>query len=168
MSPATREVTVFDIDGVLADVSHRLHHLERRPKDWDGFFAAAHLDPPLTQGVELARRTAAETEIAYLTGRPERLREVTQAWLDRHGLPAGRLLMRGSGDRRPARVAKLELLRALHRRTPVRAMVDDDPAVVTVLEEHGFAVLHPTWAPTTRDGVQQPTLFTAQEHDGRS
>jgi len=30
------------IDGVLADVHHRLHHIARRPKDWPAFFAAAH------------------------------------------------------------------------------------------------------------------------------
>lgn len=168
MSPATSEVTVFDIDGVLADVSHRLHHIERRPKDWEAFFAAAGEDPPLPEGVDLARRAAEETVVAYLTGRPEWLRDVTQQWLDRHGLPAGRLVMRRPGDRRPARQTKLELLRAVHQRTPVRAMVEDDPAVVEVLREHGFAVLHATWAPTARGGVQQPTLFAAQEQEGRS
>ena len=30
---------ICDIDGTLADVQHRLHHLEGDPKDWDGFFA---------------------------------------------------------------------------------------------------------------------------------
>ena len=37
----TTGVAVLDIDGVLADVSHRLGHVQRRPKDWDAFFAAA-------------------------------------------------------------------------------------------------------------------------------
>jgi hypothetical protein len=45
-----RPLAVFDIDGVLADVRHRLHLVEGRPKDWDGFFAAAADDPPLTRG----------------------------------------------------------------------------------------------------------------------
>ena len=33
-------IAVFDVDGVLADVRHRLHFVERRPKDWPGFFGA--------------------------------------------------------------------------------------------------------------------------------
>ena len=34
-------VAVVDIDGVVADVRHRLHHVADRPKDWRSFFAAA-------------------------------------------------------------------------------------------------------------------------------
>jgi len=37
---------VVDIDGVLADVGHRLHFFHHRPKDWKGFLAAARTDPP--------------------------------------------------------------------------------------------------------------------------
>lgn len=164
------EVTVFDIDGVLADVSHRLHHVARRPKDWDAFFAAADADPPLADGVELARQAATESAVAYLTGRPEWLRAVTADWLARHGLPDGELHMRPRGDLRPARVAKLDLLRAVHRRQPVRALIDDDPDVVAAVREAGFAVLHATWAPTvvSRRGAQQAALWEAQEADGRT
>ena len=42
---------MFDIDGVVADVRHRLHFLQRRPKDWPGFFAAAADDPGLAEGI---------------------------------------------------------------------------------------------------------------------
>src|SRR5262245_49979 len=38
---------LVDIDGVVADAGHRLHLVERRPRDWDAFFAAAADDPPL-------------------------------------------------------------------------------------------------------------------------
>ena len=41
---------VVDLDGVLADVRHRVHHVERRPKDWAAFFAAATDDPVLPEG----------------------------------------------------------------------------------------------------------------------
>jgi hypothetical protein len=159
-------LAVFDIDGVLADVSHRVHHVRRRPKDWSAFFAAAHEDPPLPDGVALARRVADERPLLYLTGRPEHLRRITQGWLDRHGLPAGRLLMRPAGDRRPARFMKLERLRVLHEREPVHVVVDDDPSVVAVLQAAGFAVLAATWAPTTAPAQQ--TLWEAQESDGRT
>ena len=55
--PVTARVpfAVFDVDGVVADVAHRLHHVARRPKDWRRFFAAAPKDPPLAVGIDLAR-----------------------------------------------------------------------------------------------------------------
>lgn len=164
--PVDDGLVVFDIDGVLADVAHRLHHIARRPKDWPAFFAAAHADPPLARGVDLALELAETHPVLYLTGRPESLREVTQTWLDTHGLPAGGLVMRRRGDYRPARVMKLERLRALAGTHPVHTVVDDDPAVVTVLAEAGFPVLHATWADA--GAPRQETLWAAQESDGRT
>ena len=49
---------VFDIDGVLADVRHRLHHVTARPKDWDAFFGAAPDDPPLREGLNAVATAA--------------------------------------------------------------------------------------------------------------
>jgi phosphoglycolate phosphatase-like HAD superfamily hydrolase len=157
-----RPLAVFDVDGVLADVRHRLHHLERRPKDWAGFFAAAPHDPPLAEGVALAREAAAECEVVYVTGRPEQCRSDTLAWLDEQGLPQGRLVMRGPRDRRPARVAKPELLRALARDRVVAVVVDDDLAVCDAYEAAGWTVLRATWAD------RSDTLEQAQEESGRT
>lgn len=157
---------VFDIDGVLADVSHRLHHLAKKPKDWNAFFSAAPADPPLPQGIELARQLAQEHKLAYVTGRPERLRRPTIAWLERHDLPRGRLFMRRSGDFRPARSAKVDVLRDLHRTSPVHVVVDDDAAVVAAMKDAGFSALHATWA-ITRPELGS-LLEEAQERDGRT
>ena len=49
----SRPLAVFDVDGVLADVRHRLRFVERSPKDWDAFFSAAVDDPPLARSNEL-------------------------------------------------------------------------------------------------------------------
>ena len=68
---------------MLADVGHRVHHIEAAAKDWRAFFAAAKDDPPLRPGSQLARELATEHDLAYLTGRPEGLRRVTQRWLSR-------------------------------------------------------------------------------------
>jgi phosphoglycolate phosphatase-like HAD superfamily hydrolase len=162
VSASSTSYAVIDIDGVLADVQHRLHHLNRKPKDWTAFFAAAADDPPLPQGAELAALLAAEHPVVYLTGRPIKLRRVTELWLQQHRFPEGRLLMRRSGDFRPARMAKVELLRQLAAEHPVHIVVDDDAEVVRAVQEAGFAVLHATWAQTSR------TLHGAQEKDGRT
>jgi len=47
-----RPLAVFDVDGVLADVRHRLHHLEARPQRWERFFRAADRDPVLEEGAD--------------------------------------------------------------------------------------------------------------------
>lgn len=96
-----RPLAVFDLDGTLADSGHRQHYLEGRRRDWNGFFSAAVDDPPLPQGVRLALDSAESCEVRYLTGRPERCRRDTVAWLAEHGLPEGRVYMRREGDRRP-------------------------------------------------------------------
>ena len=98
---SSRPLAVFDLDGTLADTAHRQRFLERSPRDWEGFFAAASEDPPLAEGVALALSSARECEVVYLTGRPERCRRATVEWLAGHGLPEGRIWMRRNDDRRP-------------------------------------------------------------------
>jgi hypothetical protein len=155
-------LAIFDIDGVLADVRHRLHYLETTPEDWDAFFAAAAADPALTHGVSLAHDYAARSELLYLTGRPERTRQLTGNWLARQGLPPGKLLMRPDHDRRPAALFKREQARALGRTREIEVLIDDDPAVVDLLTAAGIPVRLADWLPYTR------VLRQAQERDGRS
>ncbi|WP_240796325.1 hypothetical protein [Streptomyces sp. RFCAC02] len=159
---SARPLAVFDLDGTLADARHRLHHVRRPPKDWDAFFRAAPHDPPFPEGVTLATERAATDEIAYVTGRPERCRADTEDWLTRHGLPPGRLLMRGADDRRPARVTKPLLLGRLAARRTVSLVVDDDPDVCAAYRRAGFPVLLADW------GTDSPTLHDAQEDEGRT
>ncbi|NHC14291.1 phosphatase domain-containing protein [Motilibacter deserti] len=166
-----RPYAVLDIDGVLADVRHRLHHLDQRPKDWPAFFAAAPEDELLAEGAAVAATLAAEHEVVYLSGRPVSCRTATEDWLRRHGLPPGRLLLRPTRDRRPARLVKVERLRELARDAPVGMVVDDDAAVVAAVRAAGFPVLHATWMTEPGAGTDQgaqATLFEAQEHDGRT
>lgn len=137
---------MLDLDGVIADVRHRLPLLRGARKDWNAFFAAAPADPPLPEGLAVAQRLAPDHVVVYLTGRPERCREDTERWLRAHGLPAGELHMRRDGDRRPARLAKLEVLRTLRRANPVAVLVDDDPVVCEAARRAGFVVLEATWA----------------------
>jgi len=153
-------VAVLDIDGVLADVGHRLVHLQRRPKDWAAFFAAMADDPVLEPGRDLAVQLARDHPIVYLTGRPRRYTDVTRTWLTRHGLPEGHLLERRDGDRRPARIVKPAMLGALARQVPIHLVVDDDEAVCEAYRQAGHRVLLATWA------AQQPSLHEAQERDG--
>ena len=157
-----RPIAVIDLDGVVADVRHRLQHLERTPRDWDAFFAGIPEDPVLPEGRAVVERLAPDHDLVYLTGRPERTRRATQAWLDRHRLPRGELIMRRDGDRRPARQAKPSLLRKLAAGRTVAVVVDDDPDVCAALGKQGWPVLVADWMSRTE------TLHAAQERLGRS
>ncbi|MFB7512070.1 hypothetical protein [Streptomyces sp. NPDC056144] len=157
-----RPLAVFDLDNTLAGTAHRQHFLEGRPKDWGAFFAAAPADPPLAEGVELCREAAEECEIVYLTGRPERCRRDTVAWLTAQGLPEGTIHMRGHRDFRPARVTKVEVLRRLGADREVRMLVDDDLLVCDAAEAAGFRVVRARWA------TPSETLRDAQEKEGRT
>jgi hypothetical protein len=154
-------LAVVDIDGVVADVRHRLHHVESRPKDWPAFFASAAADPPLAEGVARVKELRAGHEVVYLTGRPEHLRGVTEEWLERHGI-GGRVLMRRYRDFRPARVSKAEELRRLARGRTVAVVIDDDPEVCAALRAAGWPVEQAEWVPHGK------TLREAQEREGRT
>jgi hypothetical protein len=153
---------VLDIDGVVADVRHRLVHLQSRPKDWPAFFAAAAADPPLPDGLALVAELAVDHDIAWLTGRPERLRRLTVSWLQSHDLPTAELHMRRGGDYRPARETKLEVLSRIAARRTIAVFVDDDPAVVAAMQAAGLPVRLAAWVPYAE------SLRQGQEADGRT
>ncbi|WP_031078759.1 nucleotidase [Streptomyces sp. NRRL S-118] len=162
MTRSSRPLAVFDLDNTLSDARHRQRFLERRPRDWDAFFAAAPQDPPLAEGVAMCREAAEDCEVVYLTGRPERCRQDTLDWLAAQDLPEGRVHMRRNDDRRPARHTKLEILRRLAARRDIRVLVDDDELVCEAAERAGFRVVRARWADSS------PELKKAQEDEGRT
>ncbi len=133
-----RRIAVFDIDGVLADARHRQHHVMQPPKDWDAFFAAVSEDPVLPKGRERLREEASRHDVVLVSGRPERCRADTLAWLQRHGLGEYRLVLRPDADRRPAARLKAELVADLGTPDKVALIVDDDPDVVDALIARGY------------------------------
>jgi hypothetical protein len=162
MSSPQRMLAVVDIDGVLADVRHRLHHVRTPPKDWDAFFAAAPEDPLLEKGHETVTKLAEVFEIVYLSGRPERCRDDTVDWLRRHDLPEGRVLLRRPGDHRPARLVKVHALDRLSTDRSVAVLVDDDPLVLEAARKSGYDVLPADWMPADE------ALRKAQEIEGET
>lgn len=162
-SAERRPLAVVDIDGVLADVGHRLHFLERRPKDWSRFFAAARHDPPHPEGMALvADLVEGGHEVVLLTGRPERWRADTEAWLAEQGVDHDLLVMRPAGDHSPAAAVKVTLLGVLARDRVVAVVVDDDEQVIAAVNEAGYPARLAPW------GRPSESLRRAQEVEGRT
>ena len=162
MPAPERMLAVIDIDGVIADVRHRLHHVAARPKDWRAFFDAAPDDPLLDEGARVVRALAEVHEVVYLSGRPEVCRTDTLAWLSQHDLPQGAVHLRPHHDRRPGRFYKVDALDGFARTREIAVLVDDDPLVCDAARAAGYDVLPATWM------GEQPALLEAQEVDGET
>ena len=133
-----RQMAVFDIDGVLADASHRQHFVESRPKDWDAFFAAVGEDPVIEAGRARVIEVSDEHEVVVVSGRPERTRAATEAWLEAAGMGRPRVILRPDHDRRPAADLKAELLTGLAAPGDIWVVVDDDITVVERVTALGY------------------------------
>ena len=123
---------VFDLDGTLSDPRHRLHLIQKAPKDWRQFFASCIDDPPIAHVVDLARRLAVSgATIICVSGRSDEVWQDTARWLIEHGIPSSALYMRAAGDFRPDDVVKLELLHRIRSDgwQPVMAFDDRDCVV---------------------------------------
>lgn len=166
MTDRDRPLAIVDIDGVLADVRHRLRHLERQPKDWRRFFAEAARDEPHPEGLAVVQRLRPDHDIVLLTGRPRHLERATRTWLARHGLDDLRLVMRPPGDSRPAAQVKVEQLAELAAGRTVAVVVDDDPLVIEAMAEAGYPTFLADWEP--RADREERALRSAQEEEGRT
>ncbi len=141
---------IFDIDGTLADVEHRLHHLEGEQKDWDGFFADMHADPVIEPVARLARILAAQCgsglidAVLVVSARPDdgRYRQVTETWLAANGIAYNALYLRAGGDYRRDEIVKSELLQQiLDDGYDPFLVVDDRPQVVAMWRSFGLVCL---------------------------
>ena len=143
------KVYVFDLDGTLADVTHRLHHIEKKPKNWQAFFDACDKDAPIQWVISLFQLVSFGLGdhgwIIILSGRSEHTRAKTEEWLKRHGVDGyHELIMRKAGDFRPDELIKPELLQLFldkHPTAEVEFIVDDRQRVVDMWRGKGYNVL---------------------------
>jgi phosphoglycolate phosphatase-like HAD superfamily hydrolase len=106
-----KHCVICDIDGTLANLDHRLHHIKKEPKDWDSFFDKLGQDEPVEEVVVLVHALSEyDFPIVICSGRQEKYREATEAWLDKHDICWDALYLRQTGDFRPDEVIKTELL----------------------------------------------------------
>lgn len=143
---------VFDIDGVLADISHRLHYIlkaNKKERDYEKFYACLNDDLPIPQGILLAKILKGYVEsvtdesfvFVYLSGRPERTREATKQWLDTHvGFSETDILyLRRNRDWRKAEAYKLEMLQRLQAKGIEPWLIfDDSERICKELRKNGF------------------------------
>jgi predicted kinase len=136
---------LFDIDGTLADIEHRIHLLP----DWPKFFAQMHDDVGIEPIIDLAQLLAGGMKtfpltykLLIVTARPDTWREVTETWLKKWLIPYDALYMRKEGDYRQDSIVKGDLLQQIidDGYTPT-LVIDDRPEVVEMWRSYGLACL---------------------------
>ena len=153
-------VLVVDIDGTVADTQPRIrdicerHHVtvdEWGEKHVNDFLAPGMIakDVPFPKAKVLTRMMAVGTaDVVFLTGRSERGRAETVAWLSQHlGMPKDiPLFMREDDDKRPTVACKMDIFKRKvipRYRGRLFVFLDDDEELLKRYAEKGVALLAP-------------------------
>lgn len=112
----TKDTIICDLDGTIANDSHRAHFLHPKHKefcsapeaecvcglkrDWDSYFAACGGDAPVDAVIRVIQAFWDEGyNIRLLTGRSESTRAETENWLRKYAVPYHTLVMRPIDNR---------------------------------------------------------------------
>jgi phosphoglycolate phosphatase-like HAD superfamily hydrolase len=138
------KIIVFDIDGTIADCTHRLHHVKKNNPDWKSFFEECVNDTPIESMCDMSMVLSQYYDIVFCTGRSEECREQTEEWLLKH-VNSNALLMRKEGDHRPDHVVKKELLEDYLKlenleKSSVITIYEDRQTVVDMWRDNGYHV----------------------------
>lgn len=121
----------LDIDGVVADCTHRLHYIQQEEKDYDNFYKEVVKDTPIQdKGFIEELEDKYGGRVVFVTGRPERTRKDTEEWLDKHyGIKKGSrtMYMRRDHDWRKSEIVKAEMVSNFCSNYPISSclVVDD-------------------------------------------
>lgn len=88
--------TVFvDIDGTVADLTHRRVYVRSKPKNWPAFERAIPQDTPIQWVIDAVNRLYdAGWTVVMMSGRSEKSKNVTVEWLAKHGVKYHAIYMR--------------------------------------------------------------------------
>jgi hypothetical protein len=139
--PVEKEIVIFDIDGTLADITAREHHVRNKPKNWRLFFEGMNEDKPILPMLNLCNTLYdAGFEIILFTGRPGEFREVTETWLKKFKVKYHSLYMKPLNDNRSDVVVKKEMLEKINKKR-IAFIVEDRSRVVQMWRDEGFICL---------------------------
>jgi putative acid phosphatase of HAD superfamily subfamily IIIB len=135
------EMVIFDIDGTLADISKRRHHIEKKPKNWDAFFRGMSQDKAIHSIVRLCNILyESGLKILLCSGRSEEHRSETVQWLEENGVNYHELILQRDDDRRSDVIVKREMLAGLDR-SKILFVVEDRSGVVEMWRSEGLVCL---------------------------
>lgn len=133
---------IFDLDGTLALIEHRRHHVSDGKSDWRAFFAACVDDAPNSPVIQTMNYLyEAGCEILIWSGRSDEVYGQTMEWLSRHFCGFHGIRMRRAGDHQPDEKLKAGWLAELNAvdRGRLLAVFEDRDRMVKLWRENGIA-----------------------------
>jgi hypothetical protein len=128
---------------VLSDAVSRQHYLEAPRRNWQAFFDACGEDPVIQETHVMLSLLDPSLRVILLTARPQRVHELTEAWLRRYGIRWDALIMRSWGDYDWARDFKLQSLWDIRQAGfDVKLAIEDDKRNVEMFRTAGVPCLY--------------------------
>ena len=135
---------IVDVDGTVADLTHRLHYVTNGNKNWKRFFRDVYMDSPIWPVIDTVKALnytyGDMAQVVFVSGRSDVCRDDTEDWLC-HYFPdlEFELYMRPEGDYRKDTVLKKEILERLKedRYSPWLA-IDDRADIASVFRAEGI------------------------------
>jgi hypothetical protein len=132
-----------DIDGVLSDAASRQHYLEAPSRNWRAFFDACGDDSVIEEVRVLLELLEPGLRVILLTARPERVHQLTEAWLRHYRIRWDLLIMRPWGDYDVAREFKWATVSELRAaRFELRLAIEDDRRNVEMFRSEGIPCIY--------------------------
>ncbi len=142
----------IDLDGTIANLEHRLHHIRKKPKDYDAFNAAMSEDTPILDTLWLIDLLITgwyeQGDFVFFicTCRSEDYRDVTKNWLYKHAsrliVATHEMLMRPSKDEREDTIIKDEMRQIIEGwGFNIRFVLEDRQSVCQMWREKGITCL---------------------------
>lgn len=141
-----RKAIIVDLDGTLADITHRRKYVEGKKKDWKNFNKNIIKDDLNVWCAEIIRRMISDHHVLLVSGRTDELKAETEEWLKKHDVPYTDLLMRSDKDYRDDTVVKREIFEGkIKPFYEVQFVIDDRAKVVKMWREAGLVCLQCDW-----------------------
>lgn len=162
----SKNIVIFDLDGTLANIGHRLHHIDPgtraiddkilrttdplrdmnpclKTPDWSAFYAGCVDDEPVLDIIEiLFALHSTDHEIWVVSGRSDVVKEETLTWLRRHAVVPDKLIMRPANDHTPDEELKERWLKdGTIPKDEVAYVFEDRQRVVDMYRRNGLRVL---------------------------
>jgi predicted kinase len=137
-----KKIVVCDIDGTVADLTHRLEYARGEKKDWKKFFSLLSEDTPRHDVYKAADALAVVNDAAliFVSARPEDYRAETEQWLWKNNMNFSALIMRRKGDKRQDTDVKSDIYNRYLKQYSIVRVFDDRPSVIRMWREKGLEV----------------------------
>lgn len=141
------QAIIFDLDGTLAEINHRVKYVEQETKDWKSFYERIPFDNVNVWCLELLKSMKNNNyKIIIVTGRGEKYASLSKDWLKNHDIFYDEIYFRKMKDRRADQIIKQEIYEEhIKGKYDILFVVDDRLQVVEMWRMLGLVCLQCDW-----------------------